>query len=307
MDAFSFPRYLAAKRSVDDQALNARVWGALSNWIKAQAADEPMRVLEIGAGTGTMIQRMAEAGLLDCAIYTALDAEAENVRAARETLRAWAPAHGWQVGDAPDGLRLHDAQGRALEIHLLAKDLFDFLSAQAGAVCDVLVANAFLDLVDVPATLPRLRALVRPGGLLYFSINFDGLTALEPAVDPALDEQIIALYHRTMDERRVAGALSGDSRSGRHLFQQLRDANLELLEAGGSDWVVYARGGAYPADEAYFLGCILHFFDDSLRGRPDLPAGVLDGWLAARREQIRRGELVYIAHQIDTLARRSAV
>lgn len=306
MDAFSFPRYLAAKRSVDDRALNSRVWNTLASWIQDRPAKTPLRVLEVGAGTGTMIQRMAEAGLLDCAVYTALDAEAENMRAACQGLLTWAEPNGWQAEEMLDGVRL-TSQGRELRVTLLAQDLFDFLPAQGGSGSwDVLVANAFLDLVDVPGTLPRLRELVRPGGLLYFSINFDGMTALEPAVDPALDEQIIALYHRSMDERRVAGALSGDSRSGRHLFQHLREAGLELLEAGSSDWVVTPRGGGYPADEAYFLGCILHFFESSLRGRVELPAGALDGWLAARREQIRRGELVYIAHQLDTLARRSA-
>ena len=62
--------------------------------------------------------------------------------------------------------------------------------------------------------LPDLLALLRPGGMFYFTINFDGLTALEPQVDPDLDERVIRLYHQTMDERRVDGRPAGGRRAG---------------------------------------------------------------------------------------------
>lgn len=302
MESFSFPRYLAAKRSVDDRALNPRVWAALAARLAARTGGAPLRVLEIGAGTGTMIARMAEGGLLDNAHVHALDAEEENIRAARAGLAQWGRARGCVVEDTAGGLRL-SAEGFALEITLEAGDLFAFLPQHEGQPAwDLVVANAFLDLVDIPALLPRLRGLARPGGLFYFSINFDGVTALEPQVDARLDEEIMRLYHRSMDERITGGRLSGDSRAGRHLFQHLREAGYGILEAGSSDWLVWARGGVYPADEAYFLHCILHFFEHTLRGCPEIPAASLNTWLEARREQIRRGELVYMAHQLDFLA-----
>ena len=59
----------------------------------------------------------------------------------------------------------------------------------------------------------RLRRLARPGGLFYFSINFDGVTALEPQIDAHLDDEIMRLYHRSMDERVTGGRVSGDSRA----------------------------------------------------------------------------------------------
>jgi hypothetical protein len=168
------------------------------------------------------------------------------------------------------------------------------------------VANAVLDLFDIPAALEQIVELTCQRGWFYVSINFDGLTILEPTVDPILDEQIIRLYHQSMDERRVNGKHSGDSRAGRHLFQYLRQAGLEIVEAGGSDWVVFARDGRYGGDEAYFLRHILHFFEESLAGCPELDPVRFQSWLAERRAQIERGELVYIAHQLDFLARRSA-
>ena len=66
---------------------------------------------------------------------------------------------------------------------------------------------------------------------------------------------------------------------------------------------MFAREGVYPADEAYFLHFILHFFETSLHNRAGLDAESFKAWLAARHEQVRKGELVYIAHQLDFCGR----
>jgi hypothetical protein len=159
--------------------------------------------------------------------------------------------------------------------------------------------------------LPRLLAeagpLLKPGGLFYSTITFDGATILQPEIDLELDARIEALYHQTMDERITADQPSGDSRSGRHLFGHLRDAGVELLDAGGSDWVVFAGPGGYPADEAYFLHFIVHTIQTALQGHPRLDAARYAArfadWIEQRHQQIERGELVYIAHQLDFLGR----
>jgi hypothetical protein len=106
-----------------------------------------------------------------------------------------------------------------------------------------------------------------------------------------------------MDERLVAGRPSGGSRAGRALLTQIPAAGGEILAAGSSDWVVIPHSGGYPADEAYFLHHILHFFEDSLSGRPELDPARLSEWLARRREQIDSAELIFIAHQIDVCGR----
>ena len=137
--------------------------------------------------------------------------------------------------------------------------------------------------------------------LAWLTINFDGISALYPVIDCELDEKIEQLYHLTMDKRPGGG----DSRMGRHLFGHLRAMDAAVLAAGASDWVVYGNGGKYPADEKYFLQFILQFFEDALRDCRDLEPAILDPWLAKRHEQIERGELVYIAHQMDFLVRRN--
>jgi len=106
-----------------------------------------------------------------------------------------------------------------------------------------------------------------------------------------------------MDERLTAGQPSGDSQAGRHLFSHLRTAGVELLDAGSSDWVVFAGPNGYPADEAYFLHFIIHTIDTALAGHPNLDPVRFTDWIARRHAQVDRGELVYLAHQLDFLGR----
>jgi hypothetical protein len=149
----------------------------------------------------------------------------------------------------------------------------------------------------MPDSLSKLLSLTK--GLAWLTINFDGVTTFEPTIDATLDEQIEQLYHETMDTRPTGG----DSQSGRHLFGHLRSAGAEILAAGASDWVVYPVNAKYPDDEAYFLHFILHFLEESLTGHPKLEEGAFANWLRERRAQIERGELVYIAHQMDFLVK----
>lgn len=295
----SFPRYLAAKKSVDDRALNGAVWQAIQSQLTSVQAQSPLRVLEIGAGIGTMFERCIDRGLLRHAHYTALDALPENIAVARSRLLEWSRRAGFTTRELVDGKFHITAPKLDLSLNLIAIDLFDFIEKQPFHNWDLLIAHAFLDLMDIPATLPYLLKLLRPGGLFYFTINFDGATLFEPVIDPVLDGQIESLYHCTMDERITAGKPSGDSRAGRHLFHILPAAGAVILAAGASDWVVFPKTSGYPEDEAYFLHFIIHTIDLALRGHPDLDPERFATWVATRHTQIDRHELVYIAHQLD--------
>jgi hypothetical protein len=183
-----------------------------------------------------------------------------------------------------------------VQIHFQCADVFDFIKKNSEPA-DLLIAHAFLDLLPMPESMPSLLALTNH--LAWLTVNFDGVTSLEPTIDAALDERIERLYHATMDTRPTGG----DSRAGRHLFSHLRSAGAEILSAGASDWVVHSVNGKYPADEAYFLNFILHFFEESLTGHVELNATAFATWIKERRAQIERGELVYIAHQMDFLVK----
>lgn len=299
-ESYPFTRYLSAKKTVDDRALNKNVWQSLLRAVSAKSGEEPLRILEIGAGIGTMVERALDWGLIANAEYLALDSMAENITHAATRVPQWASGQGFTVEDLDTRCFRMSRGGQSLVLKFESANVFDLIGKdhnQAG--WDVLIANAFLDLVDVPAALPGLFSLLKPGGLFYFSVTFDGCTILQPETDRLLDALIEALYHETMDSRVINGKPSGDSRTGRHFFQHVRAAGAELLDAGASDWVVFPGSDGYPADEAFFLHFIIHTMASALRGHPGLDAGAFEQWIEQRHAQIEQGSLVYIAHQMD--------
>ncbi|WP_122089465.1 methyltransferase domain-containing protein [Halalkalicoccus subterraneus] len=265
-----FQEYLHAKRTVDDRALNRRVLARL----RVELPDAP-RTVEAGAGIGTGITRLLDWGVLPEGVeYTAIDNRSENAAVARE--------HLLDAGFSQEDDRLVRDD---TTVSLVAGDAFEVLS---DGEYDLLVAQAFLDLVELDDALPALFEALSPGGLAYFPITFDGETVFEPA--HPLDDRVLGAYHRDMDRE-------GSSETGRKLLAAVPKAGGELLAAGSSDWVVYPP---YSGDERVFLDHILDTVEGALAD--ELGEG-LQEWLAARRRQLRDDELVYIAHQLDVLAR----
>jgi trans-aconitate methyltransferase len=304
---YSFARYLSAKKSVDDRALNQSVWQSLVAALPRATPEQPLQILEVGAGLGTMVERLVASSMLTHTTYTAIDLEPTLIAEARRRLPQWATAQGLQVQQDSQA-QIHMQQpGQDIRVATEAIDLVRFVAREQGQrTWDLLIAQALLDLVDVPTTLPALLSLLRPGGLLYCPITFDGGTVFQPEIDLELDAAIEACYHQTMDRRLIAGKPSGDSRTGRHLFTHLQAAGAEVLAAGSSDWVVFAGPNGYAADEAYFLHFIIHTMHTALAGHPHLDAERFTAWVAQRHAQIEQGTLVYIAHQLDLLGRVSA-
>ena len=290
---YSFPRYLLSKQTVDDRALNKDVVQAL----RTHLPPEPVRIIEVGAGIGTMLKRLVEWDLFCTGEYLLVDDSDANIAYAREWLPQWAAEAGLEVESIKTNRLRLTGDRHDVDIRLEPGDVFDFIRRNESPA-DILIAHAFLDLLPMPESLDKLLLLTR--NLAWLTINFDGVSTLLPEIDCAFDQQIESLYHVSMD-RRPSG---GDSHAGRRLFHYLHALDVEILAAGGSDWIVHANRGQYPADEKYFLQHVLSFFENSLKGFDELKGPTFENWLAARHEQIERGDLVYIAHQVDYLVRK---
>jgi SAM-dependent methyltransferase len=297
-----FIRYLAAKQGLDDRSLNRHVWDHLVRAVRDRPDAAPLRVLEVGCGIGTMAERLLDWGLLTRSAYTGIDVEPEFIRAAVERLHGYAARRHASLTVEAEGSMLLRTPAQEVRITLGAADLFDFIDREPGkSAWDLLVAHAVLDLIDLPTALPRLLSLLAPGGVFYFTLNFDGATILEPPIDPDLDALIKARYHRTMDTRRCRGRPSGSSLTGRRLLGRLLDAGARVVAAGSSDWVVFPGPDGYPGDEAYFLHYIIDTIGRALHGHPGLEMKRFQAWIAARHRQIESRQLIYIAHQLDLM------
>ena len=302
--------YLTAKRTVDDRALNRRVWDRFAAELTAtaRATDRPLRIVEIGTGVGSMVARLAEWEALPGTVsYRAIDVDEACVTAASERVPDWLDAAGYEVEAAgrdggPTDTHRFTATRAATDTRLEVS----FERADARAItdeADAVIAAAFLDIVDVDRLLCALRDVLRDGGILYAPCTYDGATHFSPA-HPS-DDRIETLYHRHMDEIRE---LPGGSRAGRDVLERAPEHGYDVTAVGGGDWVVRPREdtlAAYPDAEGAFLDHLLETMDGALAEYPDetLDPAVRREWVDARREQRSRGALTLIAHHLDLLAR----
>ena len=151
--------------------------------------------------------------------------------------------------------------------------------------------------MDLPPPC-RASSLRRPGGLFYFTLNFDGATIFEPVIDPDLDRRIEELYHQTMDRRRAGAGPRGQPHRPAALPGP-HGAGARVAAAGSSDWVVFPGADGYPGDEAYFLHFIIETVRRALDGHPRWTLGRFQAWIDERHRQIEAAGLIYLAHQLD--------
>jgi SAM-dependent methyltransferase len=298
----SLIRYLQAKKSIDDRSLNAHVAQTLIMRLQELFDNIEVRVFEAGCGIGTMIERMLSWGALAKCSYTAIDLEPEHVAEAMRRLVQLGFRGEIQPQKGSDHTLVLKNRTQEIKIELKIGNVIKFARDKDNFhQYHLILAHAFLDLVDIYSFLPPILSCGIPGGLIYFTLNFDGATSLEPIIEADLDRQIIALYHETMDHRLIQGKPSGDSQTGRHLLPFLQKLGLNILDAGASDWVIFPHMGSYPNDDAYFLHFIIDTIYCALEFCPEIKPGQLKTWAEIRHEQIEHGELFYMAHQIDVL------
>jgi SAM-dependent methyltransferase len=297
--AHNFIRYLEAKKAIDDRSLNRHVWSTMAEGVCRIQEQRDVAILEVGCGIGTMVERMIDAGLLTRAFYTALDVQPDCITEADTRLCTYTNKRGLVRTESTPGIISLRRADQHIDLEFVGIDAFDFIASRgAGQAYDLLIAHAFLDLVDLESGLRRLVSAICPGGLLYLTLNFDGATIFEPAIEPFLDAEIERLYHASMDEIQ-----SGRSRTGRRILACLSDLGIPILAAGSSDWVLYAGPQGFSPEEAYFLRFIIETVGRALAGSNDMDGAKLRGWLEKRRMMVETGELVYIAHQLDVLGR----
>lgn len=188
------PTYLDAKRGLDDRSLNRDVLAAFA----AELPPDPT-ILEVGAGTATMVERLAEWGVVEGGRWVAVDAHEGALAAGRE-----------RVGD-----RL------GVDVEFRVADAFEYAAATDERF-DAVVGCAFFDVVDAA---PAVDALAAVSPLAYAPITYDGETALSPA-DPE-DDAVLDAYHSHMRDYRPGGPEGAAA---------LADAVESVVAAGPSPW-----------------------------------------------------------------------
>ena len=295
-------RYLTAKKYVDDRALNRHVWKSLKANLSASSGKDWLEVIDIGAGTGTMFERMMTWRLSTRLHYTMVEKVPEYLSAfkakSHHNLSSLSYALKWRNNTSADIIS-NEVIGT---IDTYCADLYDVIfNKEYFGRFDIIIAHAVMDLVNIKDVLDGFEKLVKPGGLLYLTLNYDGLTVFIPPFDPDFEHYLFQRYHLSMDQRIIAGRQSGSSQSGRELLTMLSRRQLPILAVGSSDWFIYPSIQGYLNDDSYFLEEILQTIYHQLQCDHHIDSRRLSAWMTHRHKQLKAMELTFMARNIDVL------
>ena len=290
---YSYGDYLSSKRMIDDKSMNRFVWDAMVKSLFNGLNRENINIIEIGAGIGTMIERIIDSEIEIQGNYLALDISKENIERAASRLSTVAD----KIKAVDDGYDVRFVNNYLdLNIQLRAIDALNVIEEMRGSsTIDLIISQAFFDLVDLENIMPTLMSLLKTDGMLYTTINFDGVTYLGPVINETLDTLIEDAYHSTM-----GNGFRGDL-TGRRLLSYFISNGYSIHAAGSADWVVYPVETGYSKDTTYFLHYIINTIWESLAESGIVDRSELSSWIQKRHSQVENGTLTYIAHQMDFL------
>lgn len=276
-ETFDYVAYLDIKKAIDDRSLNADVWQSMLKWTREKCQqDSSIHILEIGAGIGTMIERLLERLSPASVLYQAVEPEPAFASAARSRLQHWAQNRGLVFSEIDPlnwVLAGNDCEYRINWICAEAGNLDNFVAPRS---CDLLIAHAVVDLLPVPELLPRLMEKLNVDGAYYFSLNYAGETNFDP--EHPSDQLLMRAYNRDMDKRHQQGSWQA-SLTGKNLGSWLHDQGHRTITEGPSDWQLESGDGD-------FIENILDTINKALREEK-----ALSSWYQERCHQLRQHAL----------------
>lgn len=303
MHQIDYSRYLAAKRSVDDRSINERVLSCFEEALQCADQSNILRIVELGAGTGSMLHRFLRRNMLvgwPRFKYTLVDIKSYLLEEAKHDIASLALTEsGVRKLPSPEEMdhtreRQYDCTSKSEHLHFgqscgpqvsdisklslwkgevffVVEDAIDHLKKNEGCY-DVVVAAAFMDLMDFGRILPAISRTMdkkQNVALFYAPINFDGVTDFRPSSSEGVefDRWVVKEFHTEMS-KISGGATIDQCASGRRLLSSLQDSDMNIISSGSSSWIVHpSSDNKYSNDEAYFLHCIISFIEEALSGR----------------------------------------
>jgi SAM-dependent methyltransferase len=295
----SFHDYLEAKFALDERSLNREVQTEFARWL----SDQPqLTCLDLGTGSGASVHRLLNFAPESDLHITAVDRDPNLLGIAREKTADLLRNGDSDLSAKPEGIRAR-RNGRDITVDFVCSDLQHFAPNRSSGSYHLVIAHAVMDLLPLRTMAERIARWLRPKGLFYSTINYDGETSLFPVyADEELESSIFAVYDASMEERRVWDENSGGARSGRRLHRILGETGFELTAYGSSDWNITPLRRTYRDRDAVCLAALLNMIRDEAVRSGQFPKDSLDRWYQERSQRLATGELGLIVHQIDLLA-----
>jgi SAM-dependent methyltransferase len=296
----SFRDYLDVKTALDERSLNPVVRTVFLDTLRGR---EWLTCLDLGTGTGASLWRLLNAELSAGLAITAVDRDPVLLDIAFKRTTVLLRARGFTVSTPAAG-SIRARRGTChIAIDFIAADLQHFNPVKDAGRFDAVIAHQVMDLLPPRTMAERIAGWLRPRGVFYATLNYEGETALFPVYrEVELEDRILAVYDASMEKRRVWDQASGGARSGRRLYGALLENGFAPLAYGSSDWNLAPLRRAYLDRDDLCLIALLDMIRDEATQSGEFSGKALDLWYRDRLHKLENGELGLIVHQIDLLA-----
>ena len=266
------PEWLTLREPYDRVARDAAAmqfdWAGLRARLRVgRATDAPVRVVDLGCGTGASLRALAER-LGGRQQWRLIDHDPLLLATLPDTLSRWAFAQGGRALATDAGLSLHLPFAQ-LEVSWQRADLADLHNLDALALHDAqwVTASALLDLVSDDWLQAVVKRCASAGAAVCWALSVDHRIVWQPA-DPA-DATVHRLFMRDQQRDKGFGPCLGGGAVAA-ATQALTRAGYRVATAP-SDWHADAARG--PSDRALLRALIdgdagaalMHATDDDER------------------------------------------
>jgi SAM-dependent methyltransferase len=292
----SFSADWLALREPADRAARRRAaatWAPLRAMARSEGAAGPLRVLDLGAGTGSNLRALAP-WLGGAQRWRTVDHDARLLAAQPAALGRWARSIG--ARSAGEASRI-DAGGFSVELERIAADLADpvaFDALFARADIDLVTASALLDLVGEDWLHRWVDRCGAAGAAVHAALSVDGRWTVVPA--DRGDARLRRAFARDQRRDKGLGRALGEM-APRVAARRLRAAGYRVVTAR-SDWVMHAT-----AHRALVHELLSGMAAAAIAADPAHRA-LHAAWLRRRLAALRRGRLRMRVGHVDLTATR---
>lgn len=276
------PRWLALREPVDRRA---RAESGIETLLRADASEGPMRILDLGAGTGANLRYLAPR-LGGRQEWLLLDTDPRLLDAIPAAMADWAvrmglSQRGGTESTVLEGMGFH-CGFRRLELDMSARSAELPIAGQR-----LVTASALLDLVAEPWADGLIQRCRSAGTDVLFALSYDGRMAFEPALSD--DAFVLGLFNRHQRTDKGFGPALGPFASDR--IRSILVGQGYGVERRFSDWRIASEEAGLQTELLQGLAAAAAAL------APDSEARTTT-WCRRRLEFVRRGiSRVIVGHQ----------